>query len=204
MRQGKGQARLTADEVMAVLRQAGVVREGHFRLTSGLHTDLFLLCSLVQQHPHHAERLGQAMARPFREAGVEVVVGTAMGGVILGYEVARALGVRAIYAEKTPQRTMVLRRGFSLRPGERVLLVEDALSTGGSVRSAMAAIAPYRPQVVGVSVLVDRSGGRIDLGVPLAALVTLDVGMWAPDACPLCREGVPLVEPKEMVPEAGG
>ena len=192
---------MNADEVMAILRETGVVREGHFRLTSGLHTDLFLLCSLVQQYPHHTERLARALAEPFREASVEVVVGTAMGGVILGYEVARALGVRAIYAEKSPGRGMVLRRGFSLRPGERALVVEDALSTGGSVRRTMEAIAPFGPQVVGVGVLVDRSAGRVQLGVPLAALVTMDVGMWEPSACPLCRRGVPLVEPKEMLPD---
>ena len=193
---------MNADEVMAILRETGVVREGHFRLTSGLHTDLFLLCSLVQQYPHHTERLARALAEPFRQAAVDVVVGTAMGGVILGYEVARALGARAIYAEKSPGRGMVLRRGFSLRPGERALVVEDALSTGGSVRRVMEAIAPFRPQVVGAGVLVDRSGGRVELGVPLVALVTMDVGMWEPAACPLCQRDVPLVEPKELGYEA--
>lgn len=190
------------DEVMAVLRETGVVREGHFRLTSGMHTDLFLLCSLVQQYPHHTERLAGALARFFAGQGVEVVVGTAMGGVILGYEVARALGARAIYAEKSGDGRMVLRRGFSVRPGERALVVEDALSTGGSVRKTMAAIQPYGPVVVGVGVLVDRSAGRVQLDVPVRALVTMDVGMWAPGECPLCRQGVPLVEPKELSGQA--
>jgi orotate phosphoribosyltransferase len=190
-------ALMTADEVRRVLEETGVVRRGHFRLTSGLHTDLFLLCALVQQHPEPTARLAQAMAAPYRAAGVQVVVGTAMGGVILAYEVARALGVRAVYAEKTAEGAMALRRGFRVAPGERALVVEDAVTTGGSIRRALDAVAAAGGRVVGVSALVDRSAGRAGVGVPMHALVTLDVPAWEPAACPLCRQGVRLVEPKD-------
>lgn len=186
------------EEVLRILRGAGVIREGHFHLTSGLHTDLFLLCSLVQQYPRHTMRLAEAMAVPFRSKQVQVVAGTAVGGIILAYEVARVLEARAIFAEKSGNGTMVLRRGFHLKPGARVLVVEDALSTGGSVRKVMDAIRAHHAEVVGVTALVDRSGGRTDVGVPIRALVTMDVPMWEPQQCPLCRDRIPLVEPKEL------
>ncbi len=189
---------MRAEDVLQILEDTGAIRLGHFLLTSGLHTNLFLLCSLVQQFPHHTERLARAMAEPFRSMRVQVVVGTAVGGIILEYEVARALGARAIFAEKGGRGAMVLRRGFRLTPGERALVVEDALTTGGSVRSVMAVVEVARGQVIGVSALVDRSGGRINLGVPTQALVSMDVPAWDPAECPLCRQGIPLVEPKEL------
>jgi orotate phosphoribosyltransferase len=188
----------TPDEIRRILEETGVIRRGHFRLTSGLHTDLFLLCALVQQHPAPTATLAGAMAAPYRDADVQVVVGTAMGGVILAYEVARALGARAIYAEKAGDGSMVLRRGFRVAPGERALVVEDAVTTGGSIRKVLRAVEAAGGQVVGVSALVDRSAGRTDVGAPLRALLILDVPAWEPAACPLCREGVRLVEPKEL------
>jgi orotate phosphoribosyltransferase len=189
---------VTESDTLQILEDTGVVRRGHFLLTSGLHTNLFLLCAHVQQFPRQLERLAAAMAEPFRAEGVEVVIGPAMGGVILAYEVARALDVRAIFAEKDGGGGMVLRRGFRVRPGERVLVVEDAITTGGSVRMVVDAIRSLRGHVVGVSAIVDRSGGRTDVGAPARALLTLDVPAWEPSACPLCREGVPLVEPKDV------
>ncbi|MBM3449743.1 MAG: orotate phosphoribosyltransferase [Armatimonadetes bacterium] len=186
---------MTEAEIQAVLEATGVIRRGHFRLTSGKHSDVFLLCTMVAQHPRHLERLAAEMAAPFRGAGVEVVVGPAMGGILFAYEVARTLGARAIFTEKSDG-GMALRRGFAIAPGERVLVVEDAISTAGSVRNVLAAIAPMRPTIVGVSALVDRSGGRADPGAPVRAALRLDVGMWDPQACPLCRAGVPLTEPK--------
>ncbi|MDQ7857699.1 MAG: orotate phosphoribosyltransferase [Armatimonadota bacterium] len=191
-------AGLTPDEVRRVLEETGVIRRGHFLLTSGLHTDLFLLCALVQQHPAPTARLAAAMAAPYRDARVQVVAGTAMGGVILAYEVARVLGARAIYAEKARDGGMVLRRGFRVAPGERALVVEDAVTTGGSIRKVLRAVEAAGGHVVGVSALVDRSAGRTDVGVPLRALLTLDVPAWEPATCPLCRQGVRLVEPKEL------
>ncbi|MDR7511828.1 MAG: orotate phosphoribosyltransferase [Armatimonadota bacterium] len=191
-------AGLPPDEVRRVLEETGVIRRGHFLLTSGLHTDLFLLCALVQQHPAPTARLAAAMAAPYRDARVQVVAGTAMGGVILAYEVARVLGARAIYAEKARDGGMVLRRGFRVAPGERALVVEDAVTTGGSIRKVLRAVEAAGGHVVGVSALVDRSAGRTDVGVPLRALLTLDVPAWEPATCPLCRQGVRLVEPKEL------
>jgi len=194
----QAQTTMQAAEALQILRETQVVREGHFRLTSGLHTDLFLLCSLVQQFPHHTARLAQAMAEPFQSSGVQVVAGTAMGGIILAYEVARALGVRGVFAEKGPEGRMVLRRGFRLAPGERVLVVEDAVSTGGSIKKVIDVLRTQDAEVVGVAALVDRSGGQVDLGVPLRALITLTVPMWEPAACPMCRSGVPVVDPKDF------
>lgn len=185
-------------DVLRILTDTGVIRKGHFRLTSGLHTDLFLLCSLVQQFPEPTAHLAVAMAEPFRSARVQVVAGTAMGGIIFAYEVARALGARAIYAEKSGDGAMLLRRGFGVRQGDQVLVVEDAVSTGGSVRKVLDVLRARQAEVIGVSALVDRSGGRADLGVRMHALVTMGVSMWEPPSCPLCRDGVPLVEPKEL------
>jgi orotate phosphoribosyltransferase len=187
-----------SDEVLRILRETGVTREGHYRLTSGLHTNLFLLSSMVQQYPVQLARLAAAMAYPFRDQGVQVVAGPAVGGVILAYEVARALGARAIFAEKIGDGRMALRRGFRVGRGERVLVVEDAVSTGGSMRKVMDAVRPYGPHIVGASVIIDRSGGAVDLGVPLHALVTMTVPMWEPAACPLCRAGSPVLDPKAM------
>ncbi len=185
------------DDVRQILESTGAIRHGHFRLTSGLHSDLFLLCARVMQYPPHTTRLAEAMADPFRDAAVQVVVGTAVGGIVLGYEIARQLGARAIFAEKNGTGAMVLRRGFLLRPGERVLVIEDVLTTGGSIRKVIETVRAQRAEVAGVSVLVDRSGGAVDVGVPLHALLTLTINAWEPASCPLCAQGVPLVEPKE-------
>lgn len=188
---------MRAEELLSILESTGAVRRGHFLLTSGRHSDLFLLLAQVMQHPAHAARIGAAMAARIRGADVEVVVGTAVGGIILAHEVARHLAIRAIFAEKSAAGGMVLRRGFSLRRGERALVVEDALTTGGSIRKVVEAVRAQGAEVVGVAVLVDRSGGSADLGVPVHALMTLPAASWAPEECPLCRAGVPLVEPKE-------
>jgi len=180
-----------------MLEAAGAVRRGHFLLTSGRHGDLFLLCAQVLQYPDRAARLAEAMAEPFRDRRVDVVIGPAVGGIILAHEVARRLGARAIFAEKGGTEAMALRRGFTLGRGEQVLAVEDALTTGGSIRKVLEVVRSHGAEVDGVSVLVDRSGGQADLGVPLRALLTLEVDAWQPDHCPLCRSGVPLVVPKE-------
>lgn len=181
---------------MNILEESGAIRRGHFRLTSGLHSDIFLLCAQVMQSPARTARLAEAMARPFQDKDIATVVGPAVGGIILAYEVARVLGARAIFAEKAGTK-MALRRGFSLQTGERVLVVEDALTTGGSIGKVIEIVRAHGAQVVGAAVLVDRSNGAIDLGVPLHALLRLEARSWMPDQCPLCRERVPLIEPKE-------
>ncbi|HLA25056.1 MAG TPA: orotate phosphoribosyltransferase [bacterium] len=185
------------EDVRAILDRTGAVRRGHFLLTSGLHTELFLLCAQVMQYPHELTAIAAAMAVPFRGAQVEVVVGPAVGGIILAYEVARQLNARGIFAEKSEEGRMVLRRGFTVRPGERALVVEDALTTGGSTRNVIDALRAAGADVVGITALVDRSGGAIDFGVPLHALLTMRIETWPPAECPLCRAGVPLVSPKD-------
>jgi orotate phosphoribosyltransferase len=185
------------EDVRAILDRTGAVRRGHFLLTSGLHTDLFLLCAQVMQYPRELTPIASAMAMPYRSEAVEVVVGPAVGGIILAYEIARQLNVRGIFAEKNGAGRMVLRRGFTLRPGERAIVVEDALTTGGSTRSVIDAVREAGAEVVGVAVLVDRSGGTVDVGVPIHALLTMRIEAWPPSACPLCRAGIPLVVPKD-------
>lgn len=178
-----------------LLRKTGVIMEGHFQLTSGKHSELFLQCSKLLQHPRHTTEVCRLMAEPFREAGVATVVGPAMGGVILSYETARALGARALYAEKQGE-TMLFRRGFKLAAGERVLVVEDAVTTGGSVQKVLELLRACRAEIVGVTMIVDRSAGRVDFGVPTTALLTMNVEAYDPAGCPLCRKGLPLQKPK--------
>ncbi len=189
-------------EALAILRRTGAEREGHFLLTSGLHSNHFFLSAPLTQSPEETERIARGLAEPFRDAFIETVVGPAMGGVVLGYEVARQLALqdggrpRAIYTEKTADGRMALRRGWTLRPGERTLVVEDAISTGGSVRKTLEAIRPSGCTVVSVAAIADRTGGTLDLGVPFRALVTTKPPLWTVDACPLCADRVPLVRPK--------
>lgn len=180
-----------------MLEASGAVRRGHFRLTSGLHSDLFLLCAQVMQYPDRTAQLAAALAERFAQQRVDVVAGPAVGGIILAYEVARQMGARAIFAEKSAAGSLVLRRGFAVQRGERVLVVEDALTTGGSLRQVIEVVRAQGAEVIGAAVLVDRSGGKVELGVPVQALLTLDVASWTPADCPLCRAGVPLTEPKE-------
>ncbi|WP_197525210.1 orotate phosphoribosyltransferase [Symbiobacterium thermophilum] len=193
---------LTPEEVLDILRATGALLEGHFQLTSGRHSDRFFLMPHTLQHPLQTERLCRALAARFQEDEVETVVGPATGGIILAYEVARQLErltgrpVRAIFTEKTEDGGMALKRQWRLRSGERVLVVEDAITTGGSVVKAIAALQAYQPALVGVGCIVDRSRGAVDFGVPLRPLIRVDVESWPPDRCPLCLAGVPVVKPK--------
>lgn len=186
------------DEIEAILKQSGAWLQGHFQLTSGKHGDQFLLMARAFEHPQEGERLGRAVADLFRQDDVTAVVGPAIGGVILAYEVARALDCRAVFAEKTEEGGMALKRGFELRRGERVLVVEDAVSTGGSVRKVLDHLRAWDVRVVGVGAIADRSGGRVDFGVPFRAAITFDWNHHDPEACPLCRADVRLVRPKGL------
>ncbi|MDI3280647.1 MAG: orotate phosphoribosyltransferase [Bacillota bacterium] len=180
-----------AAEVEEIFRRSGAYLEGHFLLTSGLHSPAYLEKFSVLQHPEHTTRLCGELARLFRGAGVETVVGPVTGGMLLAYEVARQLGVRFFFTERE-QGVMALRRGFALRPQERVLVVEDVLTTGSSAREVVELCRRLGAEVVGVGVLVDRSGGRANLGVPYRALWTLQIAAWPPEECPLCRQKIPL------------
>ena len=177
-----------------MFRRSGALLEGHFRLTSGLHSPGYLQCALVLQHPRDAEALGAALGNRIRSLGAQTVLSPALGGIVIGQEVGRALGVRAIFAERQDG-ALTLRRGFSLEPGEKVLVVEDVVTTGGSTRETMDVARAAGAVVVAACSIVDRSGGNQQLGVPYHALLPMEVKTYDPLACPLCQAGVPVVKP---------
>jgi orotate phosphoribosyltransferase len=182
------------NEVLELYRRTGAYLEGHFHLSSGLHSPGYLQSALVLQHPADAASLGLAIAVHVKGLKPSVVLSPALGGLIIGHEVARALGVRAIFAERAGG-PLTLRRGFSLAPADRVLVVEDVLTTGKSTRETIEIAREAGAQVVGAAAIVDRSGGTIDVGVPSHALIQLDVPAYDPAKCPLCAQGVPVVKP---------
>ena len=184
----------TRDELLDLFRKSGALLEGHFRLSSGLHSTGYLQCALVLQHPEHAELLGRAIAMRTRSLGATAVLSPALGGVIIGHEVGRGLGVRALFAERQDG-ALMLRRGFMLSENDRVLVIEDVVTTGGSTRETMQVAAAAGGQVVGAASIVDRSGGRTELSVPFHALLEIDLPTYEPDACPLCAKGLPVVKP---------
>jgi orotate phosphoribosyltransferase len=187
-------ASVTADSVLDRFRQAGALLEGHFRLTSGLHSSGYLQCALVLQHPAEAAACGAEIAERVRALGVHVVLSPALGGIVIGQEVGRALGVRAIFAERQDGKLM-LRRGFSLAAGDRVLVVEDVVTTGGSTRETIDVARAAGALVVGAASIIDRSGGQQSLDVPYHSLATVSLPTYQPDACPLCAAGQPVVKP---------
>lgn len=182
---------LTNDQVLAVFRESGALLEGHFLLTSGLHSDRYFEKFAVLQHPQKTELLCRALAERFAGDGVELVVGPAVGGILLAYEVAKRLGTRSIFTEREGGQ-MRLRRGFTIAPGQRVLVVEDVVTTGGSVREVLDVVQEAGGQVVGVGLLVDRSGGKVEFGVRTEALLRLDVKAYPKEECPQCQAGLPL------------
>ncbi len=184
----------TTETTLDLFRRVGALLEGHFRLTSGLHSPGYLQCALVLQHPREAEACGAAIAARVRELQPTAVLSPALGGIVIGHEVARALGVRAIFAERQ-EGQLTLRRGFSLDAAERVLVVEDVVTTGGSTRETIAVARAAGATVVGAGAIIDRSGGHQHLGVPFHALATVDLPVYQPDACPLCARGEPVVKP---------
>jgi orotate phosphoribosyltransferase len=189
----------TAEDILDLFRRVGALLEGHFRLTSGLHSPGYLQCALVLQHPREAEACGMGIADRVRGLAPTVVLSPALGGIVIGHEVARALGVRAIFAERQ-EGTLTLRRGFSLAAGDRVLVVEDVVTTGGSTRETMdVARAAAGATVVGAAAIIDRSGGKQQLDVPFHALATVSLPTYQPDACPLCARGEPVVKPGSRV-----
>ena len=186
---------MRAEEVIERFRRTGALLEGHFVLTSGLHSSVYLQCALVLQHPPEAEAFARALADGFAGRGIETVVAPAIGGIVIGYEVARALGARSLWTERDAAGAMTLRRGFSARAGESVLVVEDVITTGGSTRETIEAMRAAGASVVGAASIIDRSGGRADVGVPRIALATLDVPALAPSACPACQRGEAATKP---------
>jgi len=184
-------------DILALFRETGAYLSGHFLLTSGLHSAAYLQCARVLQFPEHAARLGAALAsalRPLAPA-VDLVVSPAMGGLIIGHEVARALGVRHIFTERGDNRKMLLRRGFAIESGERAVVIEDVITTGVSTREVVELLQAGGATVAAAASIIDRSGGAADVGVPRAALATLQVETWPPGDCPLCLQGLPAIKP---------
>jgi len=185
---------LTREELLDLFRQSGALLEGHFRLSSGLHSAGYLQSALVLQHPAHAETLGRAIAARVRDLRSTVVLSPALGGVVIGHEVGRALGVRAVFAERQDG-VLTLRRGFMLVEADRVLVVEDVLTTGGSTRETIQVATAAGARVLGIAAIVDRSGGTALFDVPFQALLDIALPTYRPDACPLCAQGLPVVKP---------
>lgn len=185
---------ISVAEGMDILKQTGVLKRGHFLLSSGLHSDQYLQCALLLQYPWHAEKVCRALAAPFSAQQIDVVIGPAIGGIVVAYETARALGARYLHAERE-NGVMTLRRGYALHPGERVLAVEDVVTTGGSVKEVIRLVQEAGSQLLGVAAIVDRSGGKADFGVPFHPFIRLDVETYEPQDCPLCRQGMPIEKP---------
>jgi orotate phosphoribosyltransferase len=185
---------MTKDELVALFKRSGALLDGHFRLSSGLHSPGYLQSALVLQHPADAEAIGRAIAGQTRALGATVVLSPALGGVVIGQEVGRALGVRAIFAERQEGK-LTLRRGFTLGPEDRVLVVEDVLTTGGSTRETIDVARAAGARVVGAAAIVDRSGGAVRLDVPLSALLDVALPTFDAAVCPLCAQGIELVKP---------
>src|SRR5271156_913127 len=170
---------MTRDEIIKLLENVGAIRTGHFELSSGRHSATYIQCALVLQHPQHAEKLGSALGAMFKDHHVSCVVSPALGGLIIGHEVARGLGVRAIFVERDRSGQMALRRGFELKPGEKTLVIEDVWTTGGSTRETIGVVEQEGGLAVASGAIIDRSGGLLELDVP----------SYEPDECPLCRAG---------------
>lgn len=185
---------MTTDSVLDRFRRVGALLEGHFRLTSGLHSPGYLQCALVLQHPAEAEACGVAIADRVRALKPDVVLSPALGGIVIGQEVGRALGVRAIFAERQDGK-LTLRRGFGIEPGEKVLVVEDVVTTGGSTQETIDVARAAGATVVGAAAIIDRSGGKQRIDVPFHALATIALPTYEAAACPLCAEGKPVVKP---------
>jgi orotate phosphoribosyltransferase len=185
---------LTDTEVLDLFRQAGALLEGHFKLSSGLHSDRYLQSALVLQYPDFAERLGRALAARLEHLQATVVLSPALGGIVIGQEVGRAMQVRAIFAERQDGK-LTLRRGFTLSPSDRVVVVEDVITTGLSTRETIETAHATGAQVLGAAAIIDRGADAARLNVPLQALVRMQVAAYQPDACPLCASGQPVVKP---------
>jgi orotate phosphoribosyltransferase len=190
---------MTESDVLSLFRRTGALLEGHFRLSSGLHSSKYLQCALVLQFPRDAQALGAALADRVRALGATAVLSPALGGIVIGQEVARGLDVRALFGERQDG-LLTLRRGFTLTPDDRVLVVEDVVTTAGSTRETIAVAQQHGATVVGACSIVDRSGGTHGLELPYAALLAMDVPTYPESACPLCEQGIAVVKPGSRAP----
>lgn len=185
---------MTNQEIIAMLKEAGVLLEGHFLLTSGRHSDKYMQCAKIFQDAKYSVPLCAELVAQYRDENVELVIGPAIGAISMSYEVGKQLGVRNIFAERE-NGVMTLRRGFTIEKGERVLIVEDVVTTGGSVREVMDLVRACGGEIVGVGSIVDRTGGVIDFGVPYRSAFSMDITSYEPENCPICKTGMPLIKP---------
>ncbi|MBU4590718.1 MAG: orotate phosphoribosyltransferase [Candidatus Omnitrophica bacterium] len=182
------------DEILKIFKDKGALLKGHFRLSSGLHSGDYLQCARVLQYPRYAEKLCAELARCFKTEEPTCVVAPALGGVVVSYEVARVLGVRSLFTERKDGK-MVLRRGFELKPDDRVLVVEDVITTGLSTKEVLEVAKSTGAAIIGVGSIVDRSGKDIDFGVKSNSLIKLDLPVFPPEQCPLCKKGTEIIKP---------
>jgi orotate phosphoribosyltransferase len=187
---------IKTEEVMKKFEQAGAIQKGHFKLTSGVHSDTYIQCAQVMQHPEFMHSLCSELGKKFRGDDIDVIVGPAIGGIIMAHVMARVLGpwVRAIFTERENGK-MTLRRSFEINQGEKVLVVEDVTTTGSSVREVIDIVKSRQGKVVGVGVLIDRSGGKVDFGIKTEKLLTVDIKTYLPEECPLCKRGILVAKP---------
>jgi orotate phosphoribosyltransferase len=195
---------LKREEILKMFETAGAIRHGHFELSSGLHSGMYVQCALVLQYPRFAEKLGQALAALFSDVRVDAVASPAIGGLIIGQEVARALpelkgtmggGVPAMFVERDASGMMTLRRGFEVRPDQHVLVVEDVWTTGGSTMETIHVVEEAGGRVMAAGALIDRSGGMIEFDVEAQSLLQMPISSYEPEDCPLCRQGSAAIKP---------
>ncbi len=185
---------MTQEDIIDIYKKSGALLEGHYELSSGLHSPSYLQSALVLQYPEYASMLCKKLAEVFKDRKIEVVIAPALGGIIVAYEVARHLKVRAVFAERE-KGELILRRGFNIKEGERTLVVEDVITTGISVKETIEAVEKNKGMLVGVGSLIDRSGGKAEMGHPYHSLVVLNVPAYKPTDCPLCKTGKKITKP---------
>ena len=185
---------MTKEEILKLFEDTGALLKGHFLLASGLHSPQYFQCAKILQYPQHAQKLCWEIACNFMSEKVSVVVGPALGGIVVAQEVARLLSARGIFAEREAGK-MTLRRGFEIKPNDRVLVVEDVVTTGGSIKEVIQLVVDSGAKIVGVGFIVDRSQNRVEFDVPKFSIFEMDVVTYQPDECPLCKRGILVVKP---------
>lgn len=185
---------MTQEEVLKIFKEKNALLEGHFKLSSGLHSEKYLQCALILQYPDLAEKFAKALAKEFLKEKIDVVVGPALGGITLAYEIAKAFGVRGIFTERQEGK-MVLRRGFSIEKGEKVLVAEDVVTTGLSTKELIDVVQDLGGKVIGVVSIIDRSSGSAKFDTPFKPLAKIDIKTYKEDECPFCKKGILVVKP---------
>lgn len=185
---------MNSEQILEKFRDINALLEGHFILSSGLHSPKYLQCALALQYPFDAAKYGRAIAEHFVDKGIETVASPAIGGLVIGYEVAKALNVRFVWTERK-EGTMTLRRGFSIKKDEKILAIEDVITTGGSIKECIDLLKANGGNVTNAASIIDRSGGKADIGVPRISLVEIDVPSYKTEDCPMCADGTEAIKP---------